>query len=473
MKMNRRNFLRGAGGVAVGLPLLESLLPRRARAGGTTTTPRRFVAFCCCNGVEITRFWPTSPYGALAAGGLTGTALEPLAGHVGKMLVPRGIHTVPRGFGFDPVAGCDHVKGAGHRLTAQQLDSGTLYAMGPSLDQVIAQQLNDGGAPALNLHVGYRYQGTNGVVSYSGANAPAVGENNPWLVYQDLMGLSNLDDLAIQRLTARRESVLDLVEDDFARLKSIDLSQRDREKLDMHLTAIRDLEVGMGEAGLIPCMLPEARVAEIQTLEGANVDADSEYKRIGLMQMDILALALACGANHAATLMWGSEAGGPVFTWDGMNHQYNHHKLSHGNTADDCSGSAVDGYLDMLFDIDRWYATQLAYLLDQLDGYTEGDGTLLDNTSVVWMNNLSDGKAHHFMDMPYVMFGSCGGYFRTGQYIKVTAQENTMNDVDAPHNKLLTTIANACGVTEAGGGPLSIFGDPAYGEPGEFDQIKA
>ena len=310
---------------------------------------------------------PTSPYGALTAAGLAGTALEPLSAHVDKMLVPRGIHTVPRGFGWDPVAGCDHVKGVGHRLTARPLDEGTLYATGASLDQVIATQLNDGGTPALNLHVGYRYQGTNGVVSYTGANGPAVGENNPWLVYQDLMGLSNLDDVAIMRLTARRESVLDLVERDFNRIGGGSISQADRAKLDMHLTAIRDLEVGMGEAGLIPCMLDDGRVSELQALEGANVDADSEYKRIGLLQMDILALALACGANHAATLMWGSEAGGPVFTWDGMSHQYNHHKLSHGNTADDCSGSAVDGYLDMLFDIDRWYATQLAYLLDQLD----------------------------------------------------------------------------------------------------------
>ncbi len=470
--MLRRNFLRGACGAVVGLPVLESLMPRRARAGGSDT-PKRFIAFACCNGVEMDRFFPTSPYGALTAASLTGTGLEPLAGHVGKMLVPRGIHTVPRGFGFDPVAGCDHVKGAGHRLTAQQLDSGTLFAQGISLDQLIASKLNDGGRPALNLHVGYRYEGTNGVVSYLGANAPAVGENNPWLAYQDLMGLSNLDEAALMRLTARRESVLDLVEQDFTRLKSINLSAADRDKLDKHLTAIRDLETDMGEAGLIPCTLPDARGAEIQAIDGTPFDSDEQYKTVGMMQMDIIALAMACGANRAATLMWGSEAGGPVFTWDGMSHQYNHHKLSHGNTMDDCSGGAVDGYLDMLYDIDRWYMTQLAYLLDQLDGYTEGDGTVLDNCSVVYMNNLSQGKEHNFMDMPYVMFGSCGGYFKTGQYIKVTAQDDPKNDVDAPHNKLLTTIANAVGVTDDAGEPLTVFGDPAYGAPGEYDQLKA
>ncbi len=88
------------------------------------------------------------------------------------------------------------------------------------------------------------------------------------------------------------------------------------------------------------------------------------------------------------------------------------------------------------------------------------------------MNNLSQGKEHNFMDMPYVMFGSCGGYFRTGQYIKVTEQDDPKNDVDAPHNKLLTGIANAVGVTDDSGEPLAMFGDPAYAEPGEFDALK-
>jgi hypothetical protein len=470
--MFRRNFLRGAGGVAVGLPFLESLAPRRARAGGADV-PRRFVAFFECNGCEMERFFPTGSYGALSAGMLAGTALEPVSGFVNKMLVPRGIHMVPRGFGWDPSAGDDHAKGMGCKLTAQPLLDGTIYANGISVDQEIANQLNESGRPALNLHVGYRAQGQLGVCSYFGPDQPAIGENNPWLAYQDLMGLSNLDEGALQQLLSRRQSVLDIVERDFAKVGGGQLSASDRAKLDMHLTAVRDLEIGMGEAGLIPCTLPDARAAEIQGINPDNVQNDSEYKTIGLMQMDILALALACGSTHAATLLWGSGAGGPIFNWDGISHDYNHHKLSHGNTADDCSGSEVAGYLDMLFDIDLWYATQLNYLLQQLDAYTEGDGTVLDNSVVVWMNELSDGKGHNFMDLPYVMFGSAGGYLRQGQYIKVTGQESTMNDVDAPHNRLLTTILNAVGCRGEGGGPVENFGDPQFGEAGEFDAIKA
>ncbi len=461
--MRRRHFLRGACGVAVGLPFLESLVPRRARAG-VADVPKRFIAFFQCNGVEMSRFFPNGAYGPLDAGMLEGTALAPLSSFVDKLLVPRGIHMVPRGFGFDPVPGDDHAKGMAHKLTAFPI--GGEFAGGISIDQEIAARLNESGRPALNLQVGRGSDGVLGFISYHGPEQPAVNERNPWYAYQDLMGLSGLDDLALQRLVARRESVLDLVEEDFMRLESHDLSANDRAKLDMHLTAIRDLEIAMGDAGLVPCTLPETRAAELEALSPGEVENDSMFPIVGRMHMDVLALAIACGATRAATLQWGSGAGGPIFTWGGMNHQYNHHKLSHGNTADDCSGSAVAGYLDMLFDIDTWFAGELAYLLGLLDGYSEGDGTVLDHSCVLWMNELSDGKGHDFRDLPIVMAGSCGDYLRTGQYIKVTANDNTLNDDDVPHSKLLTTILNAVGVQ------TTTFGDPTYAEPGEIDLIK-
>ena len=469
--MLRRNFLRGACGAAVGLPVLESLMPRRARAGGSDA-PKRFIAFACCNGVEMDRFFPTSPYGALTAASLTGTGLEPLAGHVGKMLVPRGIHTVPRGFGFDPVAGCDHVKGAGHRLTAQQLDSGTLFAQGISLDQLIASKLNDGGRPALNLHVGYRYEGTNGVVSYLGANAPAVGENNPWLAYQDLMGLSGLGEEQLAQMVARRQSVLDVLEGEFGWLKSRDLGAADRTKLDMHLSTIRDLELDMFE-GLVPCELDPARAAELAALDPSTIEFDSQFRTVGRMHMDLLALAIACGSTVAATLQWGVGAGGPIFTWDGMSHAYNHHKLSHGNTMDDNSGSEIAGFDQMIAQIDTWYAGELAYLADRLAAYEEGDATVLDNCALAWLHDLADGRYHSYQDMPHVLIGGCGGYLRTGQHVKVTAEASMQQNVDAGHSQLLCTILNAVGVTADGGGPITSFGDPEFALPGELDAIKA
>ena len=463
-RFGRRNFLRGVGGVTLGLPFLEGLAPRKAHA--QDEVPKRFVAFFECNGVEMNRFFPTGSYGALNAGMLAGTALEPLSAYVDDMMVPRGIHMVPRGFNRDGTPGDDHAKGMVHKLTAQPCADGSLFATGISVDQEIANNLNEGGRPALNLQVGYQGNNQLAYISYYGAEQPAPNENNPWLAYQDFMGMGpDVDPEVTARLVARRESVIDLVEEDFARLKASSLSADDQAKLDMHLTAVRELEIAMDDNGLVACTLPADREAEIQGINPDTVGNDSEFRTIGRMQMDILALALACGSTNAATLQWGGGAGGPIFTWDGMNHDYNHHKLSHGNTADDNSGAEVPGYQDMLFDIDRWFAGELLYLLDRLASYSEPGGRLLDNCCTLWMNELSDGLGHNFMDLPYVMFGSCGGYFRTGEYIKVTAQENTMQDTDAPHNKLLTTILNAVGI------PAQNFG--AFGESGEFEMLKA
>ena len=472
--MKRRTFLRGAGGVAVALPLLESLHWRRfmstARAAGDPQ--KRLLVFFTCNGANLETFYPTSGYGPLTAASLPDScALSPLQAHAHRLLIPRGIYMAPRGFGFDDYAkaGDDHAKGMGHKLTGQPLLDGTLYAAGPSADQVAAQKINPGGKQALTTMVGYRANNQLGYVSFSGSNSPVTGENNPWLIYQDLMGIGDLSEEAKMKIATRRQSVLDLVEEDFSQLGS--LGKEDALKVEMHLDSIRDLELDMVGAGLIECALDPARAAEIEALNPDTIATDGEFKRIGQMQMDILAMAIACGATNVGSIQWGSGAGGPIFTWDGMNHAYNHHKLSHGNTKDDNSGDEVAGYLELLTQIDRWYAEQYRYLLDKLAAYTEGDSTVLDNSAVVWCNELADGKGHTFYDLPWVIAGSAAGYLRQGEYVKMW--ESDPNDFNtSPHNRLLITLLNAVGVTADGGGPVTEFGHAQLAK-GEFMQLRA
>ena len=111
--MNRRHFLRGLGGIAVALPFLESFQPRKARAADP---PKRLAIFFCCNGINPGKFWPVTDYGALTAASFAGTGLAPLSDYAPKLLMPRGIHLVPRGWGSDPAGGDDHAKVVGHRL---------------------------------------------------------------------------------------------------------------------------------------------------------------------------------------------------------------------------------------------------------------------------------------------------------------------------------------------------------------------
>ena len=124
-----------------------------------------------------------------------------------------------------------------------------------------------------------------------------------------------------------------------------------------------------------------------------------------------------------------------------------------------------DQWKAALFNIDQWYAKQLKYLLDRISSYTEPGGTMLDNSVVMYMNDLSDGLGHSWMDLPVMLIGSCKGYFKQGQYIKMT-KNGTSNDTDAPSNQLLTTIGNAMGV------PMTNFGSAPTGKTGEFTTLK-
>jgi hypothetical protein len=112
---------------------------------------------------------------------------------------------------------------------------------------------------------------------------------------------------------------------------------------------------------------------------------------------------------------------------------------------------------------------QYARLLAKLDSYTEENGkTLLDNSAILYANELSDGKAHSFIDLPFIVAGSAAGYFKQGEYVKLAEPGN--NKV-APHNRLLTTLVNAMGV------PLERFGttDPAAqtAQAGQYESLLA
>jgi Protein of unknown function (DUF1552) len=481
--VNRRRFLRGLGGVMVGLPLLESL-GHVPFARAQVERRRRFVTFFQCNGANMDKIWPGGAYGALTAGHFgADRTLAALANYRDKLLVVRNLSMAPKGFGQDPnTNGCDHQKGTAQKLTAAPLNSSG-FATGISIDQFIAQQVNPGGRAALTLGVHRVGSGPTGSISYRGNAQPVTSEANPRLAFQDLMGIDYGQPAQRDLLSERRKSVLDLVHADFETLRSKRLSKADQTKLELHFSTIRDLEsqlapaaAGAGSAACTP--LASARAAEIQSADsGVQITSDGQFKRVGRMQMDLIALALACDHSRVATLQWGSGSGGPIFKWDGMNHLYNHHKLSHGNTADDDSGSPVAGYEDMIFDIDRWFAGEFVYLLERLNAYGEGDFTLLDNSCVLWINELSDGKGHDFRDLPCVIAGSCGGAFKQGQFINVSrhadARDVNFPDLDAPHNKLLTTIANAMGARATGGGAVTHFGDTRYGAPGEFTQLLA
>ncbi|HVZ30870.1 MAG TPA: DUF1552 domain-containing protein, partial [Polyangiaceae bacterium] len=376
-----------------------------------------------------------------------------------KLLVPRGLHMAPRGGGRDPGGGDDHGRCMAHKLTAYPADASGL-AQGPSIDYVLAQAINPGfdGArrPPLNLWVGKpgHYHALD-YISYSAPGQAVAALNNPWDAYAALLGLdggSEGSPEARERIQQRRQSVLDLLQGRLERLRRLPLSADDRQKLDLHFTAIRSVETRVSSTG-VACADSgiEARARAYQG-QAERVVENAEYPLIADLQIDLFALAFACDMTRVATLHFDRGSGGPTFKWEGMNHEYNHHKLSHGKVRDDCFGEStakgcdnVPGYRDMLFDIDRWHQRRLARLLGRLAEYSEADGrSLLDNSAILYTNEMSDGKLHSFMDLPYLIAGSAGGRFRQNLYYPLGPEGQT--DSSAPHNRLLNTIVNVMGV---------------------------
>lgn len=461
--LSRRGLLRGLAGVAVGLPLLESV------GGGPLhaqpASPRkRFLSFHCSSGVNTRSFRPA--IGPLRPETFQGMSLEPLAPYAERLLIPRGIHGYPMG------TWTSHTEGTGQALTAARITRGGL-ADGASIDQIIAQELT--GREALVLRPGGRDLGVPmfNSISYTGPRQLFAAESDPLRAYRAMMGFGPAAPLADQAramdaLVRKRQSVLDLVEQELAELQSIPLSRADRLKLDQHAQLIRDIELRMtGAADLISCSVSDEPARLIEGLDRERVEDNDNFPLVARLHVQLTALALACGYSRSAVLQWGAAVGGsPMYRWDGMSHSFRHHPLSHG-TTDDFNDERVAGYRELLTEIDRWNMGEFAKLLALLDGYDEGDGrTLLDNTVTLYTNEFSDGQGHTTGDLPIMIVGG-GGYFKLGQSILARGSEAAVAGVgrgEGNSNKLLCTVLNAVGV------PTSAFSD---GPAGELSELRA
>jgi hypothetical protein len=298
-------------------------------------------------------------------------------------------------------------------------------------------------------------------------------QSNPWNAFRDWMGSGAPTGPATVDLTAaRRKSVLDVVRDDLLSLQSSAyLGARDKQKIELHTSALRQLESAMtgGGAAVKSCSLPDARTREIMTNDG-------NFERVAGMMADIMGIAIACDYNRVVTVQLGTGAGGPIYKWcgDRLNQQYNHHKLSHGATTDAATSPNLPEaeWKTAIFNIDVWHMKQLNILLGRLASYSEPGGTVLDNCAVLYMNELSNGLQHHFADLPVVIAGGAGGALKQGQYIKMTSG-STGSVSECPTNMLFTTIANAVGYRGPDGAPMTNFGKAMTTKTGEYAQLKA
>jgi hypothetical protein len=521
--MNRRIFLKGVGGACLTAPFLSSVHEQWAKAQGMAATPpKRLVVFFTHNGCLTNRWFPKKEDGALTADDLTGTYLEVLKPKVSKLLLPRGFRSLN---GYAQIQTIDpHDQAMGSKLTCATItDDRSRYATAESLDHTIAKQINPNGAKPLVLGVGAASTSIKEVLSFSGPNTAFPANTNPQTVYTQLTGLlgSGMGGGPVTEgdyRLMRGQSAIDLVRDDLASYERLNMSAADKQRIQDWKALLRDTEVGvmnpttMGactrDAATMYGATDEAVAAASPTgkITDGNVlgpkGTEESDKNLATsftlgtdMMQNLMALNMICDANRVLMLVF---PGYITFNWDGVMHTHEHHGISH-RTGDFSVGGEckVAGVLDMIAQIDGWYAGKYARLVNLLDSIGEGDGTLLDNTATLWLPELSDGAAHNLNNLPILIAGSAGGYLKQGAAVNVEGRAigvgnsegscqnggNIGNTGSAggnvPINKLYVTLMNAVGCQE-NGGPVTKFGvfdgnnaNGGISNPGEVMGLRA
>jgi hypothetical protein len=413
--LSRRTLLKGLG-CAVALPWLESMGSLTAWGAATPApgdvvkrAPTRMAFIYVPNGVNMAD-WTPGYEGALRGGsGDLPAILQPLAAYRNDLLVLTGL--AADGARPHGDVGGDHARAMASFLTGAhpRKTDGTDIRNGISVDQIAAARLGEHtrlaslemgieqGNMAGNCDSGYScvYSAT---MSWRSATTPVPKEVNPRLVFERLFGSGMAADRA--KRDARRKSILDLVRADTSDL-SRKVSRNDGRKLDEYFTALRDVEQRIERAAKMP---------EVQVPDGfeAPAGAPKEMSEHAKLMSDLMVLAFQADVTRVCTYALANEGSNRPYPFIGV--KDGHHDLSH--HANDEAKKAK------LREINKFHATQLAYLLGRLKGIKEGDGTLLDHCMIAYGSGNSDGNRHNHDDLPVLVAGGGNGTIKTGRHLK-------------------------------------------------------
>lgn len=431
----RRDFIRELGLGAAAVPFILNL-PSLGFANQTGRKQRLVVIFSP-NGVVPKAFWPEKQ----GADFELPKSLEPLTPFQKQTLVLNGVCDRIRGDGDA------HMRGIGCLLTGVELFPGNVqggsdtpagWSSGVSIDQEIRNHLQKSeatrtrfGSLELGVQVPDRADTWTRMV-YVGPNKPVAPVSDPYQMFAKLYGRSK--DRALLA------SVLDDVKDDLKKVSKA-VSVEDRRLLDEHATFVREMEKDLREtAG------QKAKVVMPELPAGVKNENDN-IPKLSKMQIDLMVNGLVNDFTRVATLQFTNAVGQARMRWLGVTE--GHHDLSH---EPDSNAKAQD----KLTRINHWFCEQVAYLAKKLSDTPEpgGKGSLLDNTLIIWTNELGKGNSHTLDNIPFVLVGG-GLDFKMGRSLKLPR---------VPHNRLLLALAHGFGhrITQFGNpnfckaGPLSL-----------------
>jgi hypothetical protein len=460
--MYRRRILKGAGGIVLGLPALETFMTKEAHAQAAKKIYTVFIQQQngCIQGTsgDPQLFWPAA-LGPVTTESLAGAdadkTMNELKDHASRLLLVRGVN-----FPFGNPVGCGHSSGCNQSLTAAKMQgsSNRSTPVSESADVRLARIVQPGKEP-LTLYAGRKAGYLDDAFSYGAGGSVRAGENNPLNAYNRIFttgvpmppGGGTPTDLV--KAAARRKSINDLLRGQIQTLMGRpELSKADKDRLNVHFQSIRDVEVGMGGMMMPPGTPPnvDALVASMKAINGMHT-TDANMETAVKLQLELIALTFAMDMNRVATLQVGEGNDHTRYMVNGtLAPPY--HFVSHRVLNDGATGTAITNAVDLHHGIDRIHARYFKHLLDKLSVYTTADGRpLIEDSVAVWLNSNANGPPHSVSNVPHVVGGSGGAFLKQGQYV---------NAGNVTNNLFLNTIITAGAGGKSLAAPVTDFGDP-------------
>ena len=435
----RRNFLKSLGLSAAAMPFLNGLpLFAEDRQKKNQAKKQRVVIMFSPNGVVQDSYWPQTQGDDFEIMPI----LEPLRSFKDRMLLVKGIANKVRGDGDS------HMRGMSCLLTGAELNPGNIqggsdtpagWASSISIDQEIRNfcQSNEAtktrfGSIEFGVDVPNRADPWTRMC-YAGSNRPIAPNSSPYSVFARMYGRSKNQELL--------RSVLDDVRGQLKHVAAR-VGADARVMLEEHQEFVHQMEGDLQQAAEQKLLVPEPELKDGVRIEGKNMPAISK------MQIDLMVNGFANDMNRVATIQYSNSVGQARMPWIGVNEP--HHQLSHDPDLKEDSQKK-------LVKINQWFAGQLNYLLEKLASTPDPgtDASLLDNTLVIWTNELGKGNSHTLQNIPMLMVGGAEG-FKMGRYLTF--------DNEA-HNRVWLQLAHAFGHR------IEAFGKKEFCDKGPLKEL--
>ena len=403
--LSRRTMLRGLG-VALALPWLDSMVPALAAvAQSAVARARRLGVFYVPNGMSLPYWYPA------AEGTLKDLPpiLQPLQPFKDNVLMVGGLTNDLPARRSTGVGGHSRAAGTFLNCTPWSGKSGADISAATTMDQIVAKKLaNETQIASLELGIEAAYVtgecedscSLTNTISWSSPTTPLPVDNDPRSVFERLFGLSGSTDSASRIAYNRRaSSILDLLRDQIVRLNAV-VGPTDRTKVGEYLESLRDVERRIQKT-------EEQSERELPVVV-PPVGIPTNYGEHATLMLDLLALAYQTDLTRVSTFMFGRELSGRAYPEIGITES--HHPLSH-HLGDPVS-------IQRLSKINEFHVRQFAPLVEKLASIPEGDGTVLDNTLLLYGAAISNSDVHSWIDLPLALVAGKKVGIAGGRYVR-------------------------------------------------------